>query len=77
MTPAEGPTLNDEAGADGMLYSAVYNLVGLPAASVPRGLSSQGLPIGLQIVGSWRVDERVLSIGAAAEAPAAPANPPL
>ena len=60
-----------------MLYSAVYNLVGLPAASVPCGLSSQGLPIGLQIVGPWRADERVLSIGAAVEALAAPGNPPI
>ena len=77
MTPAEDPTLNDEAGAGGMLYSAVHNLVGLPAAGVPRGLSSQGLPIGLQIVGPWRADERVLSIGAAVEAPTAPANPSL
>jgi aspartyl-tRNA(Asn)/glutamyl-tRNA(Gln) amidotransferase subunit A len=60
-----------------MLYSAVYNLVGLPAASVPCGLSSQGLPIGLQIVAPWRADERVLSIGGAVEALTAPASPPL
>jgi len=77
VAPAEDPALNDEAGAGEMLYSAVYNLVGLPAASVPCGLSSQGLPIGLQIVGPCRADERVLSIGAAVEALAASANRPL
>jgi aspartyl-tRNA(Asn)/glutamyl-tRNA(Gln) amidotransferase subunit A len=60
-----------------MLYSAVYNLVGLPAASVPCGLSSGGLPMGLQIVGPWRADERVLSIGAALEAMMPTAKPPI
>ena len=74
---AEDPTLNDEAGAGEMLYSTVYNLVGLPAASVPCGLSSEGLPMGLQIVGPWQTDERVLSIGAAVEGLVEPANPPL
>jgi Asp-tRNA(Asn)/Glu-tRNA(Gln) amidotransferase A subunit family amidase len=77
VAPAEDPALNDEAGAGEMLYSAVYNLVGLPAASVPCGPSSEGLPMGLQIVGPWQADERVLSIGAAVEALTAPANPRL
>jgi len=77
VAPAEDPALNDEAGAGEMLYSAVYNLVGLPAASVPCGLSAQGLPMGLQIVGPRGADERVLSIGAAIEAMGTPANPAL
>jgi Asp-tRNA(Asn)/Glu-tRNA(Gln) amidotransferase A subunit family amidase len=77
VAPAEDPALNDEAGAGEMLYSAVYNLVGLPAASVPCGLSREGLPMGLQIVGPWQADARVLSIGAAVEALIPAANPPL
>jgi aspartyl-tRNA(Asn)/glutamyl-tRNA(Gln) amidotransferase subunit A len=77
VAPAEDPALNDEAGAGEMLYSAVYHLVGLPAASVPCGLSSEGLPMGLQIIGPWGKDERVLSIGAAVDALMVPADPPL
>jgi aspartyl-tRNA(Asn)/glutamyl-tRNA(Gln) amidotransferase subunit A len=77
VAPAEDPALGDEAGAGEMLYSAVYNLVGLPAASVPCGLSSEGLPMGLQVVGPWQADERVLSIGAAVEALMRPAHPPI
>ena len=44
------------------------NLAGLPAASVPCGFNSDGLPVGLQIVGPWGEDERVLSASAAFEA---------
>lgn len=32
-------------------YSAIFNIVGVPVVQVPLGLSSDGLPVGLQIVG--------------------------
>ncbi|MHC1591268.1 MAG: amidase family protein [Candidatus Helarchaeales archaeon] len=38
----------------GFLY--VFNMTGLPAASIPCGWTGDGLPIGLQIVGR-RFDE--------------------
>ena len=36
-----------------------------PAVSVPAGLSSDGLPVGLQLVGRYGTDERLLSIAEA------------
>ena len=42
-------------------YSSPFNLTQQPAASLPCGLSSAGLPIGLQIVGAPRDDSLVLS----------------
>ncbi|MDV3127528.1 amidase [Mycobacterium sp. 21AC1] len=44
-------------------YSYPFNLTQQPALSVPCGLSSAGLPIGLQVVGPRHADALVLRIG--------------
>lgn len=44
-----------------------FNLTGQPACSIPCGFSSSGLPIGIQIVGSFHADERVLGVALLAE----------
>lgn len=67
VAPAEDPPVGGEDGVGEMMYSAVYNLVGLPAVSVAGGMSSEGLPSGLQIVTRWQKDELALSIGLALE----------
>ena len=41
------------------------NMAGVPAISVPCGLSPDGLPIGLQLIGSFGRDERALAVAAA------------
>jgi aspartyl-tRNA(Asn)/glutamyl-tRNA(Gln) amidotransferase subunit A len=48
-------------------FSWPINLAGLPAASVPCGFDRDGLPIGLQIVGSWLGEEAILHAAAAFE----------
>lgn len=45
-------------------YLWPFNLSGHPAVSLPCGWSSDGLPIGLQIVGPWHADRRVLALAA-------------
>lgn len=35
---------------------------GLPAISLPCGVSEEGLPMGLQMVGSWMADEQLLDV---------------
>jgi aspartyl-tRNA(Asn)/glutamyl-tRNA(Gln) amidotransferase subunit A len=42
-------------------------LAGLPGLSVPIGLSSTGLPLGLQLVGRYFDEETVLNVGSVLE----------
>jgi aspartyl-tRNA(Asn)/glutamyl-tRNA(Gln) amidotransferase subunit A len=48
-------------------YLWPFNLSGHPAVSLPCGWSADGLPIGLQIVGPWYADRRVLALAAQLE----------
>jgi aspartyl-tRNA(Asn)/glutamyl-tRNA(Gln) amidotransferase subunit A len=43
-------------------YLWPFNLSGHPAISLPVGFTGDGLPIGLQIVGPWYADRRVLAL---------------
>ena len=56
-----------------------FNLTGQPAATVPVGFTSAGLPVGLQIVGRRHADHTVLAASAAFEAaqPWADRRPPV
>jgi aspartyl-tRNA(Asn)/glutamyl-tRNA(Gln) amidotransferase subunit A len=50
-----------------MPFTYPFNMTGQPAASVPAGLTSAGLPVGLQIVGRRNADRTVLAASAAYE----------
>jgi len=43
------------------------NLAGIPALSVPAGLDSKGLPVGLQIMGNHFQEQKILGIAGALE----------
>ena len=49
-------------------FSAIFNLTHVPAASLPAGFTSEGLPVGLQIAGHRFSDLMVLQASAAFEA---------
>ena len=48
-------------------FTRIYNLVGLPALSLPCGFSAAGMPIGLQIAAKPFAEEIVLRLGHAYE----------
>ena len=48
-------------------FTYPFNATGQPAATLPCGFTSEGLPVGLQVVGKWRQDATVLRACAAFE----------
>ena len=52
------------------VFTVPVNLAGLPGISVPAGLSGEGLPLGLQVIGRAFDEEMVLRVGSAIESAA-------
>jgi amidase len=48
--------------SDQMAWPGIANLTGLPATAIPLGLSPEGLPIGVQIIGPWLEDRTPLRL---------------
>jgi len=70
--PLDNPTVNLPSGAYPADYAnprqaGIANLAGVPAISVPVGLSSEGLPIALQLLAAWGRDELLLDAAEALE----------
>lgn len=76
----EGPATIDGSQVSGtawLAFSALANFTGMPAASVPVGLTRTGLPIGLQIMGRHLDDTGVLALAAVLESLYPPRSPAL
>ena len=66
---AEGPMPTEVAGIEGhggmaVVHGMLANLVNLPAMSLPAGLTSTGLPVGLQVVGPRFREDLLLAVAA-------------
>jgi len=65
-----------EKGADPVdmylndVFTVTVNMAGLPGIAVPGGLDSQGLPLGLQLIGRPFDEETLFALGAVIEAAA-------
>ena len=49
------------------VFTVTVNMAGLPGISVPSGLDSQGLPLGLQLIGRPFEEETLFALGAVIE----------
>jgi Asp-tRNA(Asn)/Glu-tRNA(Gln) amidotransferase A subunit family amidase len=63
----EGNYLPGKGYRDTMRFSQWLNLTGFPGASLPMGVSKEGLPIGVQVIGRPFEDELVLAVAEAIE----------
>jgi Asp-tRNA(Asn)/Glu-tRNA(Gln) amidotransferase A subunit family amidase len=62
------PELPNKNPVNWVSYTYPVNLCGLPAASVPCGFSSDGLPIGMQLVSRVNRETDIFRAAAAFEA---------
>ena len=44
----------------GDIHTVSVNLAGLPAISIPCGCDSQGLPIGMQLIGDAFMEKKII-----------------
>ena len=67
--PIPAPPLSkvDETSSPLSRLTRAANYLDLPGISVPCGLTREGLPVGLQILGKPRDEAGVVSLGAAFE----------
>lgn len=70
-TPIPAPeiagTVDIEAARQLTRFTSPFNLTGLPALSIPSGFTSNGLPLGLQIVSKHWGEAQILQAGHAFE----------
>ena len=52
----------DHVYPDQLAWPGIATLPGLPATAIPTGLSPDGLPVGVQIVGPWLEDRTPLKL---------------
>src|SRR6185437_15042695 len=61
---------------DAWSYCEWFNLLGMPAATVPASRSNEGLPIGVQVIAKPWEEELVLEVAAAIESACGPVGLP-
>lgn len=62
------PDIKDRGIVNWAYYTYPFNLTGQPAASVPAGLTVEGLPVGLQLVSKMHCEEDIFCVASALEA---------
>jgi amidase len=62
--PAPGEAPEGLSSTGDATFNSLWTQTALPAVTIPSGRGPRGLPLGLQIVGRYREDERALQVAA-------------
>jgi aspartyl-tRNA(Asn)/glutamyl-tRNA(Gln) amidotransferase subunit A len=80
-TPSPAFGVGEKSGADPIemylndVFTVTVNMAGLPGLAVPAGLSAEGLPLGLQLIGRPFDEETLFSLGQVIEGAAGRFSP--
>jgi aspartyl-tRNA(Asn)/glutamyl-tRNA(Gln) amidotransferase subunit A len=81
-TPSAAFGIGEKGGADPVemylndVFTVTVNMAGLPGIAVPAGLSAEGLPLGLQLIGRPFDEPSLFSLGHVIEKAAGRFSPP-
>jgi Asp-tRNA(Asn)/Glu-tRNA(Gln) amidotransferase A subunit family amidase len=73
--PAPGQAPRGLADTGSPMFNALWTQLYMPCLTLPAGHGPQGLPVGVQLLGSRHDDARLLEVGLWAEARLAPGEP--
>ena len=82
-TPSAAFGLGEKGSADPVemylndVFTVTVNMAGLPGIAVPAGTSSEGLPLGLQLIGRPFDEETLFAVASVIEEAAPKLKPPL
>jgi Asp-tRNA(Asn)/Glu-tRNA(Gln) amidotransferase A subunit family amidase len=65
--PATGEAPEGLGFTGNPIFCSLWTFIGTPAIALPVGKSSNGLPLGIQLIGNYRDDEKLLNLAEFAE----------
>jgi Asp-tRNA(Asn)/Glu-tRNA(Gln) amidotransferase A subunit family amidase len=66
--PASGEAPKGLASTGDPIFCALWSFLGVPAMTLPLTKSNNGLPLGIQLIGNYRGDAKLLAVAKFAEA---------
>ena len=65
--PASGEAPKGLSSTGDPVFCALWSLLGTPSITLPFTKSSNGMPLGIQLIGNYKEDAKLLSIAKFAE----------
>jgi len=62
MAPASGEAPKSLVSTGDPIFCALWSFLGTPSITIPAGKSTNGLPLGIQLIGNYRGDAKLLSV---------------